>query len=155
MSDRPFFPLFVDLSGKDILFVGGGNIATRRIRAMLPYVERLSVITKQASPDLLGLAEEGRVDLQERGFVPEDLEGRDMVLAATDDPALNEEIAALCRAQGIMVNVSSNKALCDFYFPGLVRQGETVIGVSASGQDHGKARRVRERIGEILTEEGI
>ena len=93
MSDRPYFPLFVDLSGKDILFVGGGNIATRRIRAMLPYVERLSVITKQASPDLLGLAEEGRVDLQERGFVPEDLEGRDMVLAATDDQGLDPHAA--------------------------------------------------------------
>ena len=77
-----------------------------------------------------------------------------MVFAVTDDRELNARIAAMCREKGILVNVSSDKSLCDFYFPGIVQQGETVIGVSASGKDHAKARKVRERIQTILTEAG-
>ena len=155
MSDRPYFPLFVDLSGKDILFVGGGSIAARRIGVLQPFVEEITVVAPEADGRILELTESGFVNWIMREFDEGDLEGRDIVFAATDDKELNAEIAAKCRERGIIVNVSSDKELCDFYFPGIVRQGETVIGVNASGKDHKKARRVRERIEEILTEEGI
>ena len=155
MSDRPYFPLFVDLSGKDILFVGGGSIAARRIGVLQPFAEEITVVAPEADGSILELTESGFVNWIMREFDEGDLEGRDIVFAATDDKELNAEIAAKCRERGILVNVSSDKELCDFYFPGIVRQGETVIGVNASGQDHKKARRVRERIEEILTEEGI
>ena len=88
-------------------------------------------------------------------FEEEDLDDRDLVFAATNDSDLNAQIAEKCRKKGIPVNVSSDRQLCDFYFPGIVKQGNTVIGVSASGEDHKKARRVRERIEGVLTEEGI
>ena len=155
MTDRPYFPLFVDMSGKDILFVGGGSIAARRIGVLQPFVEEITVVAPEADGRILELTESGFVNWIMRGFDEGDLEGRDIVFAATDDKELNTEIAAKCRERGIIVNVSSDKELCDFYFPGIVRQGETVIGVNASGKDHKKARRVRERIEEILTEEGI
>ena len=155
MTDRPYFPLFVDLSGKDILFVGGGSIAARRIGVLQPFAEEITVVAPEADGSILELTESGFVNWIMREFDVGDLEGRDIVFAATDDKELNAEIAAKCREKGILVNVSSDKELCDFYFPGIVRQGETVIGVNASGQDHKKARRVRERIEEILTEEGI
>ena len=155
MSDRPYFPLFVDLSGKDILFVGGGSIAARRIGVLQPFAEEITVVAPEADGSIIELTESGFVNWIMREFDEGDLERRDIVFAATDDKVLNAEIAAKCRERGILVNVSSDKELCDFYFPGIVRQGETVIGVNASGQDHKKARRVRERIEEILTEEGI
>ena len=155
MTDRPYFPLFVDLSGKDILFVGGGSIAARRIGVLQPFAEEITVVAPEADGSIIELTESGFVNWIMREFDEGDLEGRDIVFAATDDKELNAEIAAKCRERGILVNVSSDKELCDFYFPGIVRQGETVIGVNASGKDHKKARRVRERIEEILTEEGI
>ena len=155
MSDRPYFPLFVDLSGKDILFVGGGSIAARRIGVLQPFAEEITVVAPEADGSIIELTESGFVNWIMREFDEGDLERRDIVFAATDDKVLNAEIAAKCRERGILVNVSSDRELCDFYFPGIVRQSETVIGVNASGQDHKKARRVRERIEEILTEEGI
>ena len=155
MSKKPYFPLYMDLSDKDILFVGGGSIAARRIGVLQPFADRITVVAPEADGSIISLTQEGRVSWIIREFEEEDLEGRDIVFAATDDKELNARIAAQCREEGIPVNASSDRELCDFYFPGIVMQGETVVGVSASGEDHKKARRVRERIQEILTEEGI
>lgn len=155
MSKKPYFPLYVDLSGKDILFVGGGAIAARRIAALQPFADCVTVVAPEAESSVAEGTESGNVKWILREFEEEDLEGRDIVFAATDDKELNAQIAAACREKGIPVNNASDRQLCDFYFPGIVMQGETVVGVSASGEDHKKARRVRERIQEILTEEGI
>ena len=134
-KDKPYFPLFVDLSDRDILFAGGGRIAARRIGALQPFAEHITVVSPEAEDSVQKLAEEGSITWICRNF--------------------EAEIADLCRQRQITVNASSDKELCDFYFPGIVRQGETVIGINASGRDHRKARRVRERIQELLTEEEI
>lgn len=155
MSKKPYFPLYVDLSNKDILFVGGGNIATRRIKVLQPFADYITVVAPEAKGSVLEQTEEGNVNWIMREFEMGDLEGRDIVFAVTDDRELNAQIAAACREKGILVNNASDSQLCDFFFPGIVTQGKTVVGVSASGEDHKKARRVRERIQEILTEEGI
>ena len=155
MTERQYFPLFVDISEKEILFVGGGEIAARRINALAPFIQRITIVAPEADGSILALTEEGEVSWIMREFDDEDLEEKDLVFVATDDEELNEQIALMCRRKGILVNVSSDKNLCDFYFPGIVRQGDTVIGITASGKDHAKAKRVRERIQEILTEEGI
>jgi len=155
VTDRRYFPLFLDISDKDILFVGGGQIAARRIQALAPFTQQVTIVAPEADGSILRLTEEGEVSWIVREFESADLEGRDLVFAATDDAELNAEIAGLCRRRGIAVNVASDKSLCDFYFPGIVRQGGTVIGITASGTDHAKARTIRERIQEILTEEEL
>lgn len=154
-ADKRYFPLYVDLSEMEILFVGGGRIASRRINALAPFTQRITVVAPEADGSILGLSKEGELSWIMRDFEEEDLEGRDLVFAATDDAELNARIAQLCRRNGVPVNVASDKALCDFQFPGIVRQGDTVIGVNASGKDHAKVKRVRERIQEILTEEEL
>lgn len=78
-----------------------------------------------------------------------------MVIAATDDRKVNDDIYRICREEGIYVNVASNKEKCDFYFPGIVKYKEMVIGINASGLDHQKARRVREAIERVLVEEDL
>ena len=153
--DKPYFPLYMNLSESNILFVGGGNIAARRVNVLLPFADRITIVAPRAEGQILELTEDGSVNWIMREFEDQDLEERDIVFAATDDHELNAEIAAKCRERGIPVNAASDKSLCDFYFPGIVRQGETVIGVNASGKDHAKAKKVRERIQEVLTEEGI
>lgn len=154
-TGKKYFPLFLDLSDKDVLFVGGGAIASRRIHVLQAFADRITVVAPEADGSILELTEAGEISWIMREFEEEDLEGRDIVFAATNDKELNADIGAKCRRMGITVNVSSDKNLCDFYFPGIVMQGETVIGVSASGEDHKKARKVRERIQEVLTEEDI
>ena len=75
-----------------------------------------------------------------------------MVLAVTNNRELNEEIYHACKEDGIYVNVASDKDLCDFYFPGICLKDDVVVGITASGMNHKKARAVREKVQALLEE---
>lgn len=64
------------------------------------------------------------------------------MIAASDDAVVNDQIVSLCRSRRILVNHAGDQRQCDFYFPGIVREGKLVAGVSSSGQDHGLVRKV-------------
>ena len=102
------------------------------------------------APEIAPEAEKLPARLCRRTFEEADLNGMGLVVAATDDDALNARIAALCRERKIPVNVSTDHTLCDFYFPGVARKGELVAGVTAGGTDHRAARELTERIRELL-----
>lgn len=148
MKTERFFPLFVDLSEKKILVVGAGKIAARRISSLLPFAGTIRVIAPEIAAEIREMAEQSEAVLviEQRTFDASDLDGTDMVLAITDDKELNTQIGTLCRERCIPVNVSHEKELCDFYFPGVVSKDDVVIGVTASGKDHSLARKVTEQI---------
>ena len=145
------FPLFFDLSKTDILFVGGGSIAERRVRTLLPFAEKIRVIAAEATDGLRELAGNAAISLALREAAEEDMQA-DMVFLCTDDQELHRRLRAVCQERGIPANDCQHKEACDFYFPGIVQRGNVVVGVSASGEDHKKARRIRERIEEILAD---
>lgn len=80
----------------------------------------------------------GKAVYRKRRFEKSDLDGMDLVFAATDDAVLNHEIAMLCRERGLPVNNASCQDDCDFFFPGIVRKEGLTIGVGSGGADHGK-----------------
>ncbi len=159
-----YFPLFIDLTEKNILVVGAGRIARRRIHTLLGFAGQITVIAPQmpeewhvpagADPDKTKAGDSSlaaQLILLERPFQDTDLAGRDLVLAATDDAALNRHIRDCCRACGIAVNVCTDARLCDFQFPSIVEDGPVVIGINASGTDHHLVKETRRRI-EQMTE---
>lgn len=145
-----YFPFFVDLSQREGLIVGGGAVALRKVEKLLPYGPRLTVCAPRICPALEGL---DRVALLRQPFQPEVLEGRDFVLAATDDPEVNETVSRLCQARGIPVNVADDKALCTFLFPALVRRGPLSIGISTGGASPKGAVYLKEQIEALLPPE--
>ena len=153
MSGPLFFPMFVDLSMKRALVVGAGRIAARRAGVLMDFCGEVVVVGPKVHPDLESLAGSGRVTLHRRAFEPGDLEGAGLVVAATNDAALNAHIAEMCRARGVPVNVASDRALCDFYFPGVVIDGEAVIGVTAGGGDHRRAKALTDLVRRCVAED--
>ena len=151
--EHPFFPLFVDLSEKNVLVVGAGHIASRRTAAILPFAGRVTVVAPEVSPALEELAADGRITLLRRDFRAEDVRDAQLVLTATGDAQLDKTVVGLCRERGIPVNAASDKALCDFHFPGLARRENIVVGVNAGGSDHKAARAVTEQIRELLNKD--
>lgn len=152
MSDKrkPYFPMFVDLSNKKVVVVGAGTIAKRRIRSLLEFTNHLVVVAPEINRELKELEESGRLTILKKKYDREDLYGADLVIAATSDTQTNNDIYSVCKCMGITVNVCSDKHKCDFYFPGIARKDQIVVGVTASGADHKKAKTVIERIREIL-----
>lgn len=146
---KPYFPLFVDISKKKVYVVGAGTIAKRRIRSLLDFTECLCVVAPEVNPELNRLEKEGKLSIRRKKVEAEDLADADMVIAATNDHSLNQRIFDFCREREILVNVCSSKDLCDFYFPGLVNENGVVVGVTANGANHKKARKAVEQIREI------
>ena len=142
--------MFVDLSDKKIVVVGGGNIATRRIMTLLQFTRNITAVAPKTTMELHELGKAGFVNLINRPVKRSDFAMAFMVIAATNDWKLNDEIYRVCKEEGIYVNVADDKSKCDFYFPGIYMQDEVVVGITASGLNHKKARRVRVAIQEAM-----
>jgi uncharacterized membrane protein YfcA len=91
--------------------------------------------------------------LHERNFEPSDLEGKDIVVMATDDPGLHEQVRVMAREKGILVNVADTPALCDFYLGSIVQKGNLKIAISTNGKSPTMAKRVREVLQDAVPEE--
>ena len=155
MREELYFPLFVDLTKKSIIVIGAGKIAARRVKSLLPFVGDMKVIAPEVSSEIteMAAASEGALVIEQRPFEPSDLDGADVVLAVTNDKELNTRIGTLCNEKKILVNVSHEKELCDFYFPGVVQKDNVVIGITASGKDHSEARKVTEQIRAMMEDD--
>lgn len=152
MGQYPYFPVFIDLSEKRMVVFGAGKIARRRITVLSRFTPDLTVIAPECLPEVEMLAEEGKIRLLKKVYEEEDLEGADIVLAATNRHDVNKRIHDDCKKRGITVNVSTDRTMSDFYFPGIAQKGDIVVGVTAGGKDHAGARKVSERIRELLEE---
>ena len=150
MKNKRFFPMFVDLSDKKIVVVGGGNIATRRFKTLLQFTRNITAVAPKTTMELHELGKAGFVNLINRPVKRSDFTMAFMVIAATNDWKLNDEIYRVCKEEGIYVNVADDKSKCDFYFPGIYMQDEVVVGITASGLNHKKARKVRVAIQEAM-----
>lgn len=152
MKNSGYFPLFMDISEKKIVVVGGGNIAARRVKTLSDFCNHIIVVAPELHPELEALEKEDKITVIHREYRREDIYDAWMVLAATDQHKLNEEIYSVAKCLGALVNVASNQDKCDFHFPGIVRKGSYVVGINASGKDHHGAAVLRERISQALEE---
>ena len=139
---KPFFPMFVDLSEKRIVIVGGGKVAARRACTLAAFASDILVAAPEAEQEIRQLEQDGVLQWYRGTYHESLLDTADIVLAATNDAALNEEVARCCRKRGILVNTSHKKELCDFYFPAVAIQGNVVAGIT----DHAKARKAAGKI---------
>ena len=150
MKNKNYFPMFIDLTDKNVLVVGGGKIAYRRILALLQFTRNINVVSAQTGPEIQELSKLGQIRLQMRNVKRSDLADAYLVIAATMDHKLNDDIYRACKEQGIYVNVFSDKEKCDFYFPGVYVQDDITIGITVNGLDQEKAKRISTAIKQAL-----
>ena len=162
-QNNNYFPLFVNMSGKTVLFVGGGRVAQRRIEALMSVVTvcsekrerqggglQIIVAAPEATGQIGKYAQDGDILWKRKLFSAEDVDGADYVIAATNDMDVNQRISELCRQRGIPVNDAGKKENCDFYFPGIAVKGDIVAGITASGNSHSLTKQVTEAVRELL-----
>lgn len=144
-----YFPMFIDLKGKNCLVVGGGPVAERKVRVMLDFGLKVTVAAPFIQPRIV---KEMPVECVFDEFAPEMLDGREIVIAATDDKAMNSHIAKLCKDKGIPVNAVDSAEDSDFIFPSYIKKGDVVAAFSSSGQSPVVTQYLKEKNGDILTE---
>ncbi|AGZ35766.1 uroporphyrinogen-III C-methyltransferase [Pseudomonas sp. SWI6] len=141
-----FLPLFHKLQGGRVLVVGGGEIALRKARLLADAGAVLRVVAPEVDSQLAALAHEGGGEVQVRGYRMSDLDGCRLVIAATDDTALNAQVSADAQARSLPVNVVDAPALCTVIFPAIVDRSPLVVAVSSGGDAPVLARLIRAKL---------
>ena len=129
------FPLFIDLSGRAAVVVGGGTVATRRAGALARFGARVTVVSPAVK-----CAREG-VAYVRRAYREGGVEGACLAVGATDCRAVNHAVFLEAKRRGVAVNVCDCPEECDFFFPALCETGGLVAGVAGDGGDHQKTAR--------------
>ena len=142
-ADRPYFAAFLDVKGKPGAVIGAGAVAALKAEALLRSGVRVTVIAPEAGARIAELATLGALRIEKKRFQPGDLVGCEIVVAATDDPAVNQAVSAAARALRIPVNVADDAALSSFIMPSLVDRPPLQIAVSTAGTSPVLARKLR------------
>jgi siroheme synthase-like protein len=146
------FPLFVELDGRPCVVLGGGAVAERKVAALLEAGAVVTVVSPVLSPALAALVAVGRIAHVARPYAEGDLADAALAFAATDDGAVNAEVAREGRARGVWVNAADDPAHCDAILPAVFHRGPITVAVSTGGASPALARAVRERLEGALPE---
>jgi precorrin-2 dehydrogenase/sirohydrochlorin ferrochelatase len=141
-----YYPLFVDLSGRKAVVIGGGAVAHRKIKALLEHGAFVHVITRDLTPELHVLLNRGDIRLLSGDFDESHIEGALIVIAATNDKILNRRISEAAKNRNILVNAVDQPEECSFIVPSMVKRGGLLIAVSTSGKSPALAKKIRETL---------
>ena len=141
---RRYYPVLLDLAGKKVLVVGGGNVARRKIMTLLEHGALVGVIARELAPPIAALVEKGEVRYAGPDFSETSLDEVFLVVAATSDVSLNRRVSEAAQRRGLLVNAVDQPSDCNFILPSVLRRGDMVVAVSTSGRSPAFARKVRE-----------
>lgn len=146
LPDWPYFPLFFRLRAQNVLMVGGGEVALRKARLLLRAGARLRLVAREVHADFAALG----VARHAEQFDPSQVEGCALVIAATDNAALNRQIAAAAQACGVPVNVVDDAQASTVITPAIVDRAPLMLAISSAGDAPMLARRVRQQIEQLI-----
>lgn len=147
-----YFPMFVDISGRPCLIVGGGRVAARKFGVLMDFGADITVVAEEICEDIRRQAAGyGRARLLTREYRKEDCTDMILVIAATDDEAINHRIALDARELGIPVNAVDQPPDCSFIFPSYLRQEDLVAAFSSGGSSPVMTQYLKNRENDILT----
>ena len=141
-----YFPLFFDLRSQKVLIVGGGEVALRKATLLERAGAAITLVAPDVVPEIERRAAAGTLTLLRREFIPEDLNGARLAIAATGRRASNRWIASLCEARAIPVNVVDDLKASRVIVPAIVDRDPVLIAISSAGASPVLARRWRERL---------
>lgn len=137
------FPMFLKLDACRCVVVGAGVVASQKLDGLLESGAEVQVVAPQASESIQELARIGRIAWTPAEFRPEHLEGAKLVIAATGDPVVNEQVYRAARQRGVLCNSVDEPERCDFFYPAVVRRGDLQIAISTAGKSPALAQRIR------------
>jgi precorrin-2 dehydrogenase/sirohydrochlorin ferrochelatase len=141
-----YYPVNLDVRNRHCLVVGGGRVGERKVKSLLECGAKVMVTTTDATDNLKAMAVEGVVNLELRDYQPSDLDGKFLVIGATDDQKANQRISQDAANRGILCNIVDSPEVCTFVIPAVVRQGDLLIAISTSNKSPAVARRMRQTL---------
>lgn len=145
-----FLPIFLDVRDRIAVVVGGGVVAHRKCEHLLKAHARVRVVAPELCAGLAALRDQGCIEHRPVPFSAPQLDDALLVIAATDDEAVNDQVAVAARARNMLVNVVDDAARCGFIFPAIIDRSPLIVAVGTAGSSPTLARRVRAQIEALL-----
>ncbi len=145
-----YFPIFVDTQQLNVLVVGGGEVATRKIELLLKSAANVTVVSPELSSEIQGFVNIGRVEHINGLYHESMLDNRQLVFVATANNELNAQISAQAKARNVFANVVDSQALCHFITPSIIDRSPMVFAISSEGAAPVLVRYWRERLESII-----
>lgn len=151
------FPTFLRLDKLHVLVVGAGEVGWEKLGMMFRHADngKIRVVAPEIREEIQNLANQyvGQIELRQKPFSEEDLDGIDVVIIATADNALNRSVWKQAKAKKILTNVADTPELCDFYLSSVVKKGDLKVAISSNGKSPTLTKRIRELLEDVLPEE--
>lgn len=148
-----FLPIGLDVRNRKCVVVGGGKIGTRKVVNLLQAGASVILVAPEITPELAEQVESGQVDWREEEYRPEHLHGVFLAVAATDDEGLNAHLVRDARVRGVLVCDASSSRRSQFIFGALHEEDDAIVAVFTDGKDPSRARKTRDRIARLLSED--
>lgn len=148
------YPIFIELKNRPVIVIGGGRVGAEKVRGLLAAEADITLVSPDLIDELRDHVAAGRIRHIARVYEESDLDGGyEFIMVATDDGAINAEVAAAGKRRGLWVNAADDPKNCDFILPAVVRKGKITLAASTSGTSPALARRLREELDAYLTED--
>ena len=156
MEGNILFPVFLKLHTLHTLVVGAGPIGLEKLNTLISNspTASIKVVALEVIPEVQEISQHfPNVSIHQKAFEVQDLDDVNLVIAATNNEALNLEIRAAAKARKLLVNFADKPALCDFYLGSVVKKGDLKIAISTNGKSPTVAKRLKELLNESLPDD--
>ncbi len=141
-----YYPICLQIEGRRCLVIGGGKVAERKVRGLLDSGAAVVVISPALTDGLVRLQSEGAIAWEPRGYQPGDVVGFFLVMAATDDREVQDQVQADADRHNVLLNVADVPDKCNFILPALVKRGALSLAISTSGKSPALAKKLRQEL---------
>ncbi len=142
LQSKRCYPVNLDIRNRKCLVVGGGAVATRKVKTLSNFNAIVTVISPRFSEELMLMVDK-KIILKQRPYRKSDLEEMFLVIGATDDQTVNRQISADAEQLNKLCNIADQPQLCNFILPAIVSRGDLLIAISTSGQSPAFAKKLR------------
>lgn len=139
-----YYPISLNIRGKSCIVVGGGRVAERKVRTLLTAGAQVKIISPNITPGLAELAKSKQITLAARPYWHGDLQDCFLVICATDDNSINQQIAEDAQQRNILVNVVDDPVLGNFAIPAQLARKDLLFTVSTGGKSPAFAKLIKE-----------
>lgn len=150
------YPVFLKLEELRVLLVGAGNVGLEKLHSLLANSPNaaVTIVAPVVKEEVRRLVwKHTSCEIVQKAFEETDLENKDLVILATDDRKLHEDVRILAKAKGLLVNVADTPDLCDFYLGSIVQKGNLKVAISTNGKSPTAAKRIKEVLHDALPDE--
>ncbi len=148
-----YYPICLDLQNRPVLVVGGGIIAEGKALQLVEANANVHLVSPTLTETLRQKVEQGIITYRQGEFTETDLDGKALIVSATNVEAVNEAVARAANARGLLCNVVDQPTLCNFITPTIVARGDLQIAISSSGKSPTVAQRVKREISALIGKE--